>query len=53
MTYRIFSLNGLYYWRLSRPGRPGEESDGFPTADDARADVLAEFPGAEREAGSM
>ena len=35
-----------YFWKVSRAGSPGDQSDLFPTANDAENDVKSEYPGA-------
>ena len=43
ITLREF--DGEWTWHASRPGRPGEQSDTFPTRQAALDDALAEFDG--------
>lgn len=38
-----------FYWFVSRPGHPGDQSDIFATEAECEADVLREYPGARRE----
>lgn len=45
-TYTIQQVDDGWYWHVSRPGRPGEESDFYPTRDEAERAVKAEFPNA-------
>jgi hypothetical protein len=53
--YAEFKIRGdtnEWYWHVSRPGRPGDQSDTFPTFEECYADLRRNYPVAVENNGN-